>query len=327
MNCEVAIIGAGLAGLTAARQLQQHGLEVLLLDKSRGVGGRVATRRVDGLRLDHGLPYLEARGEATQRLIEDALATGLIQPWHGFECLHQGGRGGYIAAEGVNTVAKWLADGIPIKKSWRVEKIASTDSGWQLTSKSNDTVTAKAVIVAIPAPQALSLLETLPTPDQDSDILSQLSSVIYDPCITVMAGYQPEQFKLSANTQFTAVSLDNDIVAWIAQESSKRNQQPTFVIHSTPGYAAKQIDADDLNAVGQEILETAARLTLPWLNQPQWRQVHRWRYALPRQALSVHYLSTSQPFPLLCCGDWCGGNATESALVSGREAATELIRL
>lgn len=321
MDCEVAIVGAGLAGLTAARQLQQQGLEVLLLDKSRGVGGRVATRRVDGLRLDHGLPYLEARGEVSQRLIESALAAGLIHPWHQFESLLAGGRRGYIAADGINTVAKWLAEGIPIQKSWRVEKIASIDSGWRLTAQSDDTVTAKAVIIAIPAPQALTLLETLPIGDRNLNILSQLRSVTYDPCITVMAGYEANQ------SEFTAVSLDNNIVSWIAGESSKRNQQPTFVIHTTPDYAAKHIDADDLNAVGEAILNTAAQLTFDWLDQPQWQQVHRWRYAFTRQPLAVTHLTTNKPFPLICCGDWCGGNSIESALVSGSEAATELTNL
>ena len=51
---DVTIIGAGLAGITCARALQTAGHRVVLLDKSRGVGGRIATRRLHGTHADHG---------------------------------------------------------------------------------------------------------------------------------------------------------------------------------------------------------------------------------------------------------------------------------
>ena len=67
---DVAIIGAGLAGLTCAQQLHQVGYQVVIIEKSRGVGGRVATRRLQDTRADHGVRYLEPQGKLLQQLID-----------------------------------------------------------------------------------------------------------------------------------------------------------------------------------------------------------------------------------------------------------------
>ena len=113
-------------------------------------------------------------------------------------------------------------------------------------------------------------------------------------------------------------------MGWIGLDSSKRKNslQPHFVVHSSADFAEKYFESADLQQVGQKILENAAAsLNLQWLNNPQWMQVHRWRYAFPQTPLKQAYLAAETSSPLACCGDWCGGNLIEGAMLSGIAAA------
>ena len=113
-------------------------------------------------------------------------------------------------------------------------------------------------------------------------------------------------------------------MGWIGLDSSKRKNpvQPHFVIHSSADFAKKYFESEDLQSVGQQILENAASiLDLKWLKNPQWMQVHRWRYAFPKTPLEQACLPAETSLPLVCCGDWCGGNLIEAAIHSGISAA------
>ena len=78
---QLAVIGAGVAGLVAARALRQRRPELALavFEKSRGLGGRVATRRREGFAFDHGAQNLRAPGAAVARLLIEQLDTSLLR--------------------------------------------------------------------------------------------------------------------------------------------------------------------------------------------------------------------------------------------------------
>lgn len=76
---DVAIIGAGLAGVAAAGDLIAAGKSVLLIDKSRGIGGRMATRRHAGTRIDHGAQFFTARSERFAAFVNGLLESGMVQ--------------------------------------------------------------------------------------------------------------------------------------------------------------------------------------------------------------------------------------------------------
>ena len=74
-QCDVVIVGAGLAGLSAARVIQQHGLSVVVLEASDAVGGRVRTDIVDGFQLDRGFQvmltaYPELKSQVDMRALD-----------------------------------------------------------------------------------------------------------------------------------------------------------------------------------------------------------------------------------------------------------------
>ena len=336
---DVAIIGAGLAGLACAQQLQQAGYRVVIVEKSRGIGGRVATRRLQDTCADHGVRYFEAQGKFLPTLIEVLVQRGILKAWTDqvyqlnsatseltveLESSHTR----YVAPAGMTAVAKFLATGLEIWLNRRVEAITPTaENTWHLTLNSPDEtfqeLTAKAVIMAIPAPQALMRLEPLKE-IVPSAFLDRIRSVEFDPCITVMAGYKNEHLSLPS-WKACCVSHNSDL-AWIGLDSSKRpnSKAPIFVLQSTADFANCYLDVEDLKPVGQELLSTAAHLLLPGLDNPDWFQVHCWRYAFPSVSLTQNYLYSATPLPLICCGDWCGGNLIEGALNSGVSAAVEI---
>ncbi|MEG4218798.1 FAD-dependent oxidoreductase [Microcoleus sp. Pol14C6] len=335
---DVAVIGAGMAGLSCAQRLRQAGYSVAVVEKSRGAGGRVATRRVQGTRADHGARYLEPQGDAVQRLIEALLDRDILKLWTHTVCEFRQGKlsaipsSCYVAPAGMNAIGKYLAENLEIWFGRRVQAISTTDNQmWHLSLEVSDDnlqtpqeLIAKAVVVAIPAPQALMFLNS--EIGFKPDILDKLRSVEYDPCITVMAGYSAtkQQDLSNLNPQWKSVSFpDNADLAWVGLDSSKRLdlQQPVFVVHSSANFAERYLEAADLETVGQELLSRACEYLIPWLKEPEWLQVHRWRYAFCRNPLPVFCLPTGGDLPLVCAGDLCGEGQIEGALRSGLAAA------
>ncbi len=338
---DVAIIGAGVAGLTCAQQLHQAGYKVVVLEKSRGVGGRMATRRIEETYVDHGVRYLEPQGTFLPSLIESLSDRGILKVWtdtvyefnSSFSSSHSPFPR-YVAPTGMTAVAKFLATGLDIWLNQRVEAIAPTQTqAWYLTLNSPDHthhgLRAKAIVIAIPAPQALMLVEPLTQAGLSSVFLNSLRSVEFNPCISVIAGYpaqrQHDLEQLNPGWKSLSVLEDTDL-AWIGLDSSKRPDaiSPVFVLQSTAKFAQSYLDTTDLKPAGHRLLSHAAQLLIPWLNSPDWFQVHRWRYAFPQTPLNQDCLATTTPLPLVCCGDWCGGNLIESAINSGFVAAVKI---
>ncbi|MEC4807149.1 MAG: FAD-dependent oxidoreductase [Jaaginema sp. PMC 1079.18] len=324
MALTIAVIGAGLAGLTCAKQLQDRGFDTILLDKSRGLGGRVATRRLHETRVDHGLPFWEVQGSVSQRLTHTLAAKKLLHPWGDrFYQLHSDGTWEklaptqrYITPDGINAIAKVMAARLKVQRQFRVVKLTVDESKsvWQIASESSQ-IQAQAIVLAIPAPQALDLLLA-----SDLDIFPALHRVRFHPGLAVMAGYDLDFPALG----WQAVKLKGDRdLHWIVRDSNKYHQpsQPTFVLHSTPDFAQHYLDTPDLKVAQSKLLHQVSQRLKTDFTKPQWVQIHRWRYARTHQALNEPCLLAQTPLPLVCCGDWCLGSSIESALQSGQAAA------
>jgi hypothetical protein len=338
---DVGIIGAGLAGLSCARWLQQAGHRVLVLEKSRGVGGRMATRRLQGTCADHGVRYLTVQGEHTRQLIDQMVLQGVLQPWAGKVYEWQGAAslkrvGGpcYIAPAGITAVAKHLAADLDIWHERRLVAIAPSTADnaptWTLTLDDrqgrSQSVVVRSLAILIPAPQILPLLKPLADHSIPESLVRQLEQVTFDPCLTAIATYPPERLAdlTQANSPIPWHGLrcpGHPTLAWIGLESSKRHQPPcpVVVVQSNGEFGRSHLDAEDLQAVGRRLLQDVAQIGLAWFQSPEVLQVHRWRYAFPRTPLQQSHLSSTHHAPLACGGDWCGGHVIESAIHSGVE--------
>lgn len=340
---DVVVIGAGLTGLLCANTLQKKGYSVLILEKSRGLGGRLATRRIGKTIVDHGLSYFLEQGKYSQQLLtelqnhqilegkepqsyplEDTLQKITVQPQ-------------YFAPKGMTEIAKYLAQDLTIWRSCRVINLSpSQQNYWHINYESsqdnNPFVQAKILVSAIPAPQLRLLLQASHLNHLSETFLSSIQSVTYYPCLAVMAGYS--QFSLTDIPWEQVNFLSDSDLAWIGVESRKREtpSETVIIVHSTPYYAESYLDYSDLQPIGKALIDKIATLLSSSLKSPDWYQVHRWRYAFPQTSVIEPYLETQTPLPLLACGDWCLGNLNpeqswhiEKAMASGMATAEKVI--
>ncbi len=331
---DVAIVGAGISGLVCAQQLHQAGYRVVVVEKSRGLGGRVTTRRLQDTCADRGLSYLIPQGELTKSFVEVLKAQNIVTVWtdtvHEFDVDSQlkavKGSPIYVAPNGMSAIARFLGKNLEIQLNRRVVGIRLNNDYWHLQlDDSHSKVVAKAVVIAIPAPQALVLLESFALPV----VLDSLQKVEFSACISVIAGYPAN---LVPSWQALTV-IDDDTLAWVGNDSSKRPLMrspacalalsPVFVFHSSPKFAQNHIDTENLQSVGQQLLNKAAKV-FPEFANPDWLQCDRWRYAFVTKPLAANCLNVDTPQPLVCCGDWCGGLNLESAMRSGIAAAEQI---
>ncbi|MBD2101582.1 NAD(P)/FAD-dependent oxidoreductase [Leptolyngbya sp. FACHB-261] len=341
---DVIVMGAGMAGLACARALRRAGFTVTVLEKARGVGGRLATRRVQDTQVDHGAQYLSVRGNSFERFVQELRLQGVAREWTRtiYSLTDQGLqepplddlRQRYVCSEGMTAVAKYLANGIDVQLKQRIVNIEANAEGWQLSSESGEQWSSTNLVSTLPAPQFLALFESLLK--ADPAFLKTVRSVTFDPSLAVMAGYRRMDHEPLPSAWQAIRCPEDAVLSWIALDSSRRTpddaeRQPVFVLQSTADFARHYLDGD-LDQAGTQMLAQAASYLEPWLREPEWWQIHRWRYALPSETLGVSCLSTvlrpeKNPLRLVCAGDWCIGPSVESAYLSGLAAAERLGQL
>lgn len=333
VDFDIAVVGAGLAGLTCAAQLRQAGYRVVVIEKSRGLGGRAASYRLEGHRVDRGLRFVTEENRLLAALVKILRDRNILQGWTDEDWMFDNGELvparvplRYAAPEGINAVGKFLAQGTSVWFSRRLTAIAPTGSGWHLRldpvadgSNAPMELTARAIVSAIPAPQILPCLAQAQVPQHVRDILERVE---YNPCITVMAKYPPAAAPPQLPWKSVQFLPDTDLY-WVGLDSSKReSDRPLVVVHSSAGFARSHFEAADLTAIAHQLLAQVAQYLGDWLSAPELVRVHRWRYAFPRNSWHQDCLVTTAPHPLVCCGDWCGASQAETALRSGLAAAS-----
>ena len=301
----------------------------------------MASYRLNGSRCDRGVRYLTEEGRLLSGFVRSLCQRGVLEPW-----IEQGHidtpegigldspRTHYVAPQGMSQIAKELGQGLTVWYSRRVQTLTAESEGWRLAleavkegSESPLEVRAKAVILAIPAPQALPIVETLP--EIPPETIAPLAAVTYDPCLTLLAQYP--QNGVPAEIPWRSLECPNDPdVSWLGLDSSKgtpsqpRSDRPLVVINSSPEFGRSHIDDEDVTPVIEHLLNQGAAHVGDWLKTPETTHLHRWRYAFPRHTWSQDSLVLPTPHPLICCGDWCGSHQVETALRSGLAAASAI---
>jgi renalase len=349
---DVLVVGAGLAGLAAARDLTNAGYRVLVLEKSRGVGGRAATKRLELSRIDagkthlerivradHGAQFFTARGERFQNTIATWSELGIVREWtRGFPRLSASGlerrtslNPRFVCPTGMSALGKTICDGLGEEAPLNVElgawvsAIWQSGHGWTAVLENGDMRHAKALVVNAPAPQALNLLhQTL-----DPEGIAALEAVRFDPCWAVIAALEtlPEP-------GWMGVEIDHPMLSWAALDHSKRETDapPVLVLHATPSWSLEHLEQRPEAVLGP-LLNAAQEMLGGWVQHRLAAVAHRWRYALPSVTLPGSFLAQDN---LIVCGDWCApisnpleptGRGTpriETALESGWASALYL---
>ncbi len=313
-HTDILIIGAGLAGLLAATDLQASGFHPLVVDKGRGVGGRLASRRIGSATFDHGAQFITARTQRFAALLHEWQALGLATEWYlsaNAEHIHWRG------VPSMTAIPKHLAKSLHVRLEMKITALKQESSRWLAIFENGETIAANAVLLTAPVPQSLALLDaggvTL-----EAFMREQLEAVEYEPCMAVMAALNGE----SNVPQPGFIRFDSGPIAWIADNQAKGISAAAAVtIHATPAFSLEHWD-DDRQKTGQHLLEAAA----PWLvSKVAEFQVHAWRYARPKYEQDHFCLTLHQSPPLLIVGDAFGGPRVEGAALSGW-AAAEMLR-
>ena len=252
-----------MAGLSAARILTQKGHDVTVLDKGRGVGGRMSTRTIDNAKADHGAQYFAAKTPEFQALISELKSDSIIADWH----LAQRDNVRFVGAKGMNMIPKKMASTINALVNEKVVLIESNS----IKTESGNTYNFDNLIITIPIPQVIDLFEysNLYFSLQDKLVLEQIE---YQPCIAVMAVLKQPTEIVSGG-----IILENQPVAWIADNFQKGiTEIPTATIHASGAYSAKRFD-DDLQKVANDMLLSINQYVKP--ENIISFQTHRWKFS------------------------------------------------
>jgi renalase len=322
MTAEVLIVGAGLAGLTAARTLTQQGRVVQVLDKGRSVGGRLATRRIQSGAADTGAQFFTTRSDTFKTEVDSWQAAGLVSVWgHGWsdgsvKRTPSDGHSRYIVNGGMNALAKYLTkDLTDVRVDVQVASVERINNSWQLTDTAGNIYTASVLLMTPPVPQSLALLTAGSVPLSDSD-RAALERIEYGPCLCGI-------FAIEGTVTLPdpgAVQDFDKTVYWMADNRRKGLSSDVSIItaHVEARYSRQHYDAPDA-----ETLAFIYDAMKPYL-APNARiieqQLKKWRYSIP---LTTHPKDTlaAENLPLFFAGDAFGGRGrVEGAYLSGLAA-------
>jgi len=332
----IAIVGAGLAGLICARQLQEQGNQVIVYEKNDEISGRMRTRQTELGGFDFGAQYFTATSPAFKKAITVWRKAKWVSPWEGKLVRLESGRivtadseqskQRFIGVPGMSTLAQQLSAGLDIRTEQMVKRIeAFGDHQWLLKIEA-DTVPVEAsagpfdaVILAIPAEQAASLLTVAPK------LAAEAERARYAPCWALMMGFQ-DPLPLS----YDGAWIKSSRLSWIARDASKEQRRAGehWVAHASADWSIEHFDDDDERAK-EKLLKAFHDATGSFV-QPIYATVHRWRYAQAVHTIAGNCLWDAN-LRIGACGDWFeagleGSGRVENAFLSGT-AMAEALRL
>jgi len=309
----VVVVGAGMAGLTAAHGLQGRGDVVTVLDKGRRPGGRLATRNLaGGARADHGAQFFTVRSDEFAAAVSSWAHRSLVHEWcRGFGSADGNPR--YATGGGMAELASSLAAGLDVRTSTHVDAVRRAGRGWEVSWRAGHgatggSTTADAVVLTAPVPQSAGLVAG----HAEAPVLE------YTPTLALLV-VVPGGGAVPAPG---GVQLDDDPVwSWVGDNAAKGTSPvPAVTLHARADVSAARY-ADEEGPLVAELLASAA----PWLGTGPVGEVvlHRWRYAAPVSSHAARCVATDDG-TLVWAGDAFGGPKVEGAFLSGLAAAGRL---
>ena len=318
----VAVIGAGLAGLSCATRLQEDGFKVQLFEKSLGPSGRMSTRSGEDWSADHGAQYFTARSPLFIEELQTWMSAGVAGAWYPILKVFEGNewRDGsvsenrYVGIPAMNSPGKYLAMNLSIEFNQTIDQISRHNSKWSLHSIESGNIDDQFdwLVIALPAPQAFILTKFV---DQTIEKSSKAFNMLG--CWTVMT-----RFSEKPHVSFDAAFVNDEIISWVSRNNSKpgRTGQESWTFQANPKWSQEWIELDKEEAC-KLILDCAEKLGFNFQNAEI--STHRWRYA-SESLSSMPEFSFFENLKLGLCGDWLHGGRVEGAWLSGYKLANEI---
>ena len=320
----VAVVGAGLAGLTIARHIGDIA-QVVIFEKSRGPGGRMATRRVPPFEFDHGAQFFTAEEPAFITVVRSWQQAGVVKIWQPRFAEHDRGavvaerdwdadHPHFVGTPGMNEIGRHLSSGLDVRLQTPVKSLNPRGSGWQLVAADGSELGVfDWLIVTAPAAQAAALL-----PESFAHHRA-LSDTQMQGCFALMLGFnQPRQLP------WQAALVHNSDINWVSVNSSKPDRPAPFtlVAHSTGAFADAHMD-EPLDSLQQHLCAELQDVTGIDAKHADFCQLHRWRYAnIAARSGTAALIDADRR--LAACGDWRIRGRIESAFSSAMMLAEHL---
>jgi predicted NAD/FAD-dependent oxidoreductase len=310
----VVVVGAGVAGLMAAKSLVKNGHDVVVVDKGRSPGGRLATRRIDEATLDHGAQFFTVRESLFESHVSEWITSGVVTEWcRGFNSTTQNNDGfpRYRGVRGMTDIAKHLAQGLDVRCNTLAFSIArGATSKWQLKIDDGSVLDADAIILTCPLPQAYALLVTASIELPESMLRTE-----YDRTICLLAVLNQS----SAVANLGGLQNPDETFSFIADNAIKGiSSAVALTMHANPQFSLEHWDTstDDVQHL---LLERAT----PWIGDATviTSQIKKWRLATPQTIWPERYWASDT---MVLAGDAFGGPKIEGAALSGLSAADYL---
>jgi renalase len=320
------VVGAGISGLLAAKTLNEKGWTVTVLEKCRGVGGRMATRRIGRGKFDHGAQFFTVRGERFAGLVEDWLSAGVATEWtRGFADPegkpNEDGYPRYRGTEGMTSIPKYISRDLDVRTGEKAVKVDDAADGWEVVCESGSRVAGNALVLAAPVPQALDLASSgsYSLPD---GARRQLEALSYDPCLALMA-------LLGGSTGVPGpggMQIKGEPLDWIGDNLRKGiSEAPAVTVHAGPEWSRSHFEGDETEITESMISLAGKRLDTDLAPSVVETSLARWRYSWVTDPYPDPCLIASDDPPLLFCGDAFGQPKVEGAALSGLAAADHLL--
>lgn len=313
------IIGAGIAGLSAARRLTELKIPHIVLDKGRSVGGRMATRRIGNALCDHGAQLISAQGPEMICTVDEWRDSKLVKSCGPLSTRPRRGGDFYYAIKGMNSIAKHMARDLDVRTSWQAQSVMFNNHIATTHSHNGESMTARSVLLTPPMPQSLALLDAGDV-SLDSELRTLLETIDYDRCIAVLVTI-PGESNIPAPE---GLWLGSEPIQWIADNRKKGllSEETAITIHAGPEFSNSHWETDP-----NDVADTLLTAVSEWIGEEHTEvQVHRWRYA---HAVTKHprtHLVVDSPGLLAFAGDGFAGQDLEGAHLSGIAAANALAK-
>ncbi|MGD9662903.1 MAG: NAD(P)/FAD-dependent oxidoreductase [Porticoccaceae bacterium] len=317
----IAIIGAGIAGLSCAKILQDAGHNIHIFEKSRGCGGRMSTRRGEQWQCDHGAQYFTARNPLFRAEVSRWQQAGAVALWqpkiriydnHSFR-EHTSSVDRFVGTPRMTAPARLLAENLDVQFQITINRLERQKHRWKLHSVEHGALDQHfdTVVLAVPAPQATPLLQPF---SHHFKILPTDATMVG--CWAMML-----QFSKPTEMPFDAAFVNGGPLRWIARDSSKpgRGATETWLLHASGDWSEAHIE-ESPDTVAAVLLQAFQALGGA---DPQTWAAHRWRYAHTEKPLHAGYLWEDN-LALGLCGDWLNGDKVEGAWLSGLTLANAI---
>ena len=317
------IIGAGISGLMAGKTLSSSGYLVTILEKSNGVGGRMATRRFKGGIFDHGAQFFTARDPQFHKLVESLKNEGIVRQWsQGFSesgaMTSIDGHPRYMGIGGMTSIAKKLSQDLEVHLQTAAIAISFDGEFWHAQTIDGRVFNGDCLILTAPIPQSLSLLKAGEVSLAKREA-KQLQVVQYYSCLAVLVLLDgPSQIPYPGGMKF-----ESGPIQWLGDNTQKgiSPKVTAVTIHASADFSQQNFEMNS-----EQIAESLITAVKPWLGGgiQDW-QLHKWRYSKPMYTYPEMLLKISGYPSLIFAGDAFGGPRVEGAALSGIAAALRLM--